>query len=136
MFISFFPNPRAFFTSAAIWGLIAVLAWFFFFRDFGAYLGLPNPAADAPPIIGIQSFWSAPFIWFYIYFALVVVIFGLVWRQISPHPWFNWSMWGSALIIFVTYFQVQVSVAINAWYGPFYDLVQASVAQYAPNTCI
>lgn len=31
MFISFFPNPRAFFTSAAIWGLVAVLAWFFFF---------------------------------------------------------------------------------------------------------
>jgi peptide/bleomycin uptake transporter len=41
-------------------------------------------------------------------------------------------MWGSALIIFVTYFQVQVSVAINAWYGPFYDLVQASVAQTRP----
>jgi len=31
----------------------------------------------------------------------------------------------SALILFTSYFQVQVSVAINSWYGPFYDLVQA-----------
>ena len=47
----------------------------------------------------------------------------------APHPWFNWSILGSALIIFVTYFQVQVSVAINDWYGPFYDLIQAALVQ-------
>jgi peptide/bleomycin uptake transporter len=34
----------------------------------------------------------------------------------------------------VTYFQVQVSVAINAWYGPFYDLIQAALAKTAPVT--
>ena len=132
MFTSFFPSPRAFFTSAAVWGLIAVLAWFFFFKEFGANLGLPNPAEGTPPVIGIQSFWSPPFIWFYIYFAFVVVTFGAAWRMISKHPWFNWSVWGSALLVFVTYFQVQVSVAINAWYGPFYDLVQASVSKSRP----
>ena len=48
MFVSFFPNPRLFFSSAAIWGLIAVLAWFFFFKDFGANIGLPRAAEDAP----------------------------------------------------------------------------------------
>jgi peptide/bleomycin uptake transporter len=39
---------------------------------------------------------------------------------------------GSALIIFTTYYQVEVSVAINAWYGPFYDLIQASVSKSRP----
>ncbi len=132
MFRSFFPNPRYFFGSAALWGLIAVLFWFFVAKGAGGIIGLANPPAEVAPIIGIQGFWSAAFIWFYLYFACVVLAFGLVWRTVSPHPWFNWSVWGSALIVFVTYFQVQVSVAINAWYGPFYDLIQASVAKSRP----
>ena len=36
---------------------------------------------------------------------------------------------GSALILFATYFQVQVSVAINSWFGPFYDLIQAALSK-------
>jgi peptide/bleomycin uptake transporter len=32
------------------------------------------------------------------------------------------------LILFATYLQVEVSVAINNWYGPFYDLVQAALS--------
>ena len=39
---------------------------------------------------------------------------------------------GSALIIFNTYFSVQVSVAINAWYGPFYDMIQRGLARTDP----
>ena len=34
--------------------------------------------------------------------------------------------------MFTSYFQVQVSVAINGWYGPFYDLVQAALSKSAP----
>ena len=134
MFVSFFPNPRLFFSSAAAWGLIAVLAWFFFFKDFGTNIGLPNPADGTPPIIGVQVFWSAPFIWFYIYYTAIVAIFALAWRFLSPSPWFFWSVLGSALIIFVTYFQVQVSVAINNWYGPFYDMIQAALSKSRPVT--
>ena len=37
-------------------------------------------------------------------------------------------MLGSALILFTTYLQVEVSVAVNNWYGPFYDLVQAALS--------
>ena len=33
------------------------------------------------------------------------------------------------LILFTTYFQVEVSVAINDWYGPFYDLIQAALGK-------
>ena len=32
--------------------------------------------------------------------------------------------WGSALLIYLSYTSVQVSVVINAWYGPFYDDIQ------------
>src|SRR4030095_9308837 len=46
----------------------------------------------------------------------------------------RWSVLGTALIIFNTYFSVQVSVAINAWYGPFYDLIQQALAKTAPAT--
>jgi peptide/bleomycin uptake transporter len=38
------------------------------------------------------------------------------------------------LILFTSYFQVQVSVAINSWYGPFYDLVQAALSKSRPVT--
>jgi peptide/bleomycin uptake transporter len=134
MFVSFFPAPRAFFWSAAIWSLVAVLAWFFFFKDFGANIGLPNPPADAPPIIGVSVFWSQRFIWFYMYFASALAIFAAYWYRTAPHPWFEWSVLGTALIIFSTYFQVQVSVAINDWYGPFYDLIQAALAKSRPVT--
>jgi peptide/bleomycin uptake transporter len=129
MFVSFFPRPNLFFASAAIWALVAVLGWFFLFKDFGAFIGLPNPAADAPPVIGVQVFWSASFIWFYLYYAVIALLFAAAWHFVSPHPWERWSILGAALIIFVTYFQVQVSVAINNWYGPFYDMVQAALSK-------
>ncbi len=132
MFKSFFPSPKLFFWSAALWGLAAILFWFFVAKNAGGIIGLPNPPEDAPKIIGVSVFWSAPFVWFYIYYASLVAIFAGFWRWFWPQPWFMWSVLGSALIIFVTYFQVEVSVAINAWYGPFYDLIQASVSQKQP----
>ncbi len=127
MFVSFFPNPRPFFWSAAAWSLIAVLAWFFFFRDFGAVIGLPNPPVDAPPIISAYRFISPPYLWFYVYFAGAFLIFAGVWKSLSPLRWFNWSVGGSAIIVFVTYFLVQVSVTINDWFGQYFDLVQKAL---------
>ena len=35
-----------------------------------------------------------------------------------------WSILGSSLILFSTYFGVQVSVAINNWRRPFFDAIQ------------
>ncbi|MFN4141628.1 peptide antibiotic transporter SbmA [Aestuariivirga sp.] len=134
MFVSFFPSPRPFFTSAALWTLFVVLFWFLAAKDLGYLVWLENPPADAPPVIGISVFWTKPFLWFYLYYALSVGIFAGVWRVLSPQPWFAWSVLGSALIVFVVYFQVQVSVAINGWYGPFWDLVQAAVSKARPVT--
>jgi peptide/bleomycin uptake transporter len=127
MFKSFFPNPKLFFTSAGLWGLFAVLLWFFSASSWGQYIGLPDPAAGTPEIIGAQVLVSAPHIWFDIYFAAFVAIFAAVWYKLSPHPWFVWSVLGTALLVFVTYFQVQISVAINSWYGGYFDLIQKAL---------
>lgn len=129
MFVSFFPQPRLFFGSAVLWSLAMVLFWYFGGEGLGAVFGLPSDPPDAAPIIGVSSFWSPPFLWFYIYFWVGAFLFYAFWRVYSPHRWQAWSVLGSALIIFITYFQVQVSVAINNWYGPFWDLVQGILAK-------
>jgi len=134
LFVSFFPQPKLFFLSAIAWTAVAVAAWYVFGADAGAWFGLPPLAENAPPIIGVSIFWSPAFLWFYVYFAIVVAIFAAFWMVYAPHPWALWSILGSALILFTTYFQVQVSVAINAWYGPFYDFIQAALSQSRPVT--
>lgn len=134
MFVSFFPTPRAFFWSAAIWTILAVLLWYGAAQYAGGLIGLENPPEGAPPVIGVPVFWSKPFLWFYIYYGVTVGLFAGIWRWLSPHPWFSWAVLGSALIIFIVYFLVQVSVAVNAWYGPFYDLVQAALSKSRPVT--
>ncbi|MDR3472285.1 MAG: peptide antibiotic transporter SbmA [Devosia sp.] len=126
MFVSFFPRPRLFFLSVAAWIVIAVALWYLAGKDWGAIIGLGAPQ-DQSPVIGVSIFWSKPFLWFYLYYWGVVALFAAAWRLYAPHPWARWSVWGSALIVFMTYLQVQVSVAINTWYGPFYDLVQAAL---------
>ena len=132
MFVSFFPSPRLFFWSAAIWSLVAIAVWYLGASEAGSLIGLHNPPADATPVIGVSEFWSASFVWFYIYFAIFVAAFYAFWHSFAPHPWQAWSILGTALIVFTTYFQVQVSVAINNWYGPFYDLIQAALAKTKP----
>jgi peptide/bleomycin uptake transporter len=132
VFVSFFAQPRPFFWSALLWTIAAVIIWYAGGDRLGALIGLPEPPPGTPPIIGVSAFWSPPFLWFYIYYAIAVAIFYAAWQVFAPHPWANWSILGSALIIFATYFQVQVSVAINNWYGPFYDLIQAALSKSRP----
>ena len=128
MFVSFFPNPRLFFSSAAIWSFVCVIVWLALGgNSWGAAIGLPPLADGQKHIIGVSRFWSAPFLWFYIYYILCVGIFATFWRLFSPHPWQIWSIWGTAFIIFNAYFLVQSSVAINDWYGPFYDQIQKAL---------
>ncbi len=134
MFVSFFPQPKQFFLSAIGWSVVVVLFWFFVGEDMGAWFGLPPADPEAPPIIGIASFWSKPFLWFYLYFATAVLLFYSFWSRYSPHPWQNWSILGSSLILFITYFQVQVSVAVNNWYGPFWDYVQGIMSKTLTTT--
>lgn len=132
MFVSFFPNPRVFFWSAALWTAIAIVAWYSFGEQLGTTLGLISHQEQSAPIIGVSVFWSDSFLWFYLYFWAAAAIFAAFWMIYAPHPWARWSILGSALIAFATYFQVQVSVAINDWYGPFYDMIQAALSKSRP----
>lgn len=127
MFVSFFPRPKAFFLSAALWALVLVLSWFFGGEELGAVFGMGPAAAGADPIIGVDVFWSAPFLWFYLYFWVGILLFYLFWAWYAPHPWQNWSVLGSGLILFITNFSVQVQIAVNNWRGPFYDMIQQAL---------
>ena len=129
VFVSFFPRPRLFVVSLALWIALSVMLWNLGGNAWGAYLGLPPDHSGQPPIIGVSIFWSKPMLWFYGYYWAAVTLFAAFWGLYAPHPWTRWSIWGSALILFSTYLQVRVSVAINAWYGPFYDLVQMALAR-------
>ncbi len=40
--------------------------------------------------------------------------------------WALWAFGGLAVILVSLFFQVQMSVRLNTWYGDFYDLLQAS----------
>jgi peptide/bleomycin uptake transporter len=135
MFVSFFPRPLVFAVSAVLWGAVAIGVWYTFGPQLGESLGF-HFQASGEKIVGAAVFWSSEFLWFYLYFAAGVALFASVWMLLSPHLWSRWSILGSALILFTSYFQVQVSVAINDWYGPFYDLVQTALSKSAPVTLL
>ncbi len=127
MFRSFFPNPRLFFASVLAWSVIATAIWYAGGNGWGALVGLGVSPADAAPVIGLGHFVTPEFLWFYVYYGVAVALFAAVWFLAAPHPWQRWSILGSALILFVTYFGVQISVAINNWRRPFFDTVQEAL---------
>ena len=43
--------------------------------------------------------------------------------------WMHWSILGSALILFATWYKVELDVKINEWFGRFYDLLQKAIAK-------
>ncbi|EJZ19782.1 peptide antibiotic transporter SbmA [Rhizobium sp. Pop5] len=129
MFHSFFPQPKSFFISLVVWTLISILGWYFLAAGLGASFGFaPVPEEQQP--IDLSFFLLPENIWFYSYFFLSALIFCGSWHLIARnHPWKLWSIWGSALIIFVTYFGVQITVVINNWRRPFGDLLQNALSK-------
>ena len=125
MFKSFFPHPKWFFSSLVLWFIINVGLWNFAGGSgWGSYLGFAQGYADAELPIGISRFWAPSFLWFYLWFFVATLLFALFWKWKSNNPWQRWSVWGSAFILFNIWFAVQVNVVVNAWYNPFYDLIQ------------
>jgi len=132
LFHSFFPQPKLFFSSLALWTLFCVIFWYSFAKDAGASFGLPPLAPDVQPPVGLGYFVTTDNIWFYLYFLVSVLIFGGFWQwRAKDHPWTTWSIWGSAFIIFTTYFGVLVSLAINNWRRPFGDTLMGA---FQPNS--
>ena len=130
----FFPKPKQFFSSLVIWTFLVVLFWYFGGKEFGTNFGFVFLDEGTPPVIGLGHFTTPDFQWFYIYFAIITAIFYFFWNYYSPHKWQVWSILGSAFILFITYYQVQVAVAVNNWYRPFYDAIQNALSQESTTT--
>ncbi len=127
MFKSFFPNPKWFFISVVIWAIVSSFIWYSFNTDIGNFFGLD--LNEPEPTIGLGHFVTDSFLLFYGYYLVSIGIFAAFWFKTSPHQWQIWSILGSALILFSTYFSVQVSVAINNWRRPFFDSVQNALSE-------
>ncbi len=122
MFKSFFPNPKLFFLSVVAYSAVCSFIWYGFNDRIGALLGFDLSPQE--PVIGLGHFVTDSFLLFYLYYFTCTALFALFWFRVARHPWQWWSIVGSALILFSTYYSVQVSVAINNWRRPFFDLVQ------------
>ena len=135
MFHSFFPNPKLFFLSFLIWSITAVIVWFFTGSELGSTLSIGGLVGygflpDAEGLEATQS--AAETFWFYQYLIFCYMAFMCFWYFRSPHKWARWSIFGSGAIIFITWFQVQLDVMINKWFGSFYDMIQKALAE--PNS--
>lgn len=133
MFKSFFPNPKWFFGSFIVWFFINIALWYSGGSEWGTIIGLPENYHQAELPIGVSRFWSPSFIWFYLWFFISSCVFSLAWKVKSSNPWQPWSVWGTALILFNIWFGVQMSVVVNAWYSPFYDLIQKMLSSGGGN---
>ncbi|MDC3108131.1 peptide antibiotic transporter SbmA [Paracoccaceae bacterium] len=126
MFESFFPRPKLFLISLLIWVLVVVSFYYLFGPNLASYLGF-DLAGDRQTVIGLGYFVTPDFLWFDVYYMVATLIFYFFWSYYSPHKWQRWSILGSSLLILMAYLTVQVSVVINAWYGPFYNDVQKAL---------
>ncbi|MCY0965065.1 peptide antibiotic transporter SbmA [Parathalassolituus penaei] len=133
MFVSFFMRPGWFFLSFALWALLCIGGWYGYFADQGATfsIGVSFPQAlaatadEAAQAAFATAQSEASEFWFYQYMLVGYAVFVGVWLWLArDQRWSRWSIAGSALIVFITWFQVQVSVMLNEWYGGFYDLIQ------------
>ncbi len=129
MFKSFFPSPKLFFLSVVVYAAICSAVWYVFKEPIGAMLGFDLESEKT--VIGLGHFVTDSFLLFYLYYFSCVAIFAAFWFKVARHPWQLWSIIGSSLILFSTYFSVQVSVAINNWRRPFFDLIQNALGSSA-----
>jgi peptide/bleomycin uptake transporter len=133
MFSSFFPNPKFFFPAVVLWTALSMALWYGAARDLGPQLsvggliGFAYPPANADgAAVAVET---ARNIWLYQYMLASGAIFvGLV-GWLLPHRWFRWSVGVSALIVFLIWFNVQLDVMINNWFGTFYNMVQQALAK-------
>ena len=127
MFESFFPKPKLFLLSLILWVAFVIGIYYTFGQSIGEAVGFNFSKEGAPTVIGLGYFITPEFLWFDLYYILSTLIFFGFWTFYSPHKWQVWSILGSSVLILMAYLTVQVSVVINAWYGPFYDDVQKAL---------
>src|SRR3990167_4939415 len=133
MFSSFFPNPKLFFPAAILWTALIMALWYGIGRDLGPQLslgglmGFAYPPADADgAAVAVET---ARNIWLYQYMISTGAVFVALVGWLLPHRWFRWSVGVSAIIIFFIWFQVQLDVMINNWFGTFYNMIQQALGK-------
>ncbi len=129
MFNSFFPRPRWFFLSAFGWFLLSLAAWYGFAESMMDQLSLFKPDELTTGDAAQSTFLTAEKSWVYQYIVLSVVLFCLAWAFLGRSRWYVWSVVGTAVIVVVTYFSVQITVWLNEWYRAFYDLIQRALSE-------
>ncbi|MFK7901596.1 MAG: peptide antibiotic transporter SbmA [Nitratireductor sp.] len=129
MFHTFFPTPKLFFGSAILWTVAAILLWY---SGIGT-AALPMDWANSLAPTAIEGerppFLTGDKIWTYLYIFICGVVFAAAWGFIEKSKWYLWSVVGSTIIILATYYNVQISVFLNDWYGGFYDLLQKALSE-------
>ncbi len=128
MFQSFFPRPKVFFLSAVAWFFVTLAIWYGFADSLAPTLSLmrealPTIEGERPPFLNPDK------VWVYQYIVLVTALFCAAWFFIDRNRWYWWAVCGSAVILLVSYFQVQLGVWLNNWYGDFYDLIQLALSE-------
>ncbi len=141
MFISFFPNPKQFFWSAVTWAAFCILLWYMYAKGWGGALslgglvgfGLPEPLVSDADEVAQAAFSAAQeraqSFWVWQYMIAAYLAFVAFWMRSASHKWARWSVAGSALIVFVAWFLVQLDVMINQWFGDFYNLIQKALSE-------
>ena len=127
MFESFFPKPKLFLVTLLLWLAFTIGIYYSIGQSIAEFIGFNFSPEDSKTVIGLGYFITPEFLWFDLYYILSTLIFYYFWASYSPHKWQVWSILGSSVLILMAYLTVQVSVVINAWYGPFYDDVQKAL---------
>ncbi len=106
MFVSFFPRPKLFFSSALLWTILAVLGWYEGGAKLGGMVGFPSAAPDAAPSLARASS-------------------GLrrSYGSISISQWWRWRF-----TLFGLASPASMAALVDPWFGshPVYDLFQCS----------
>ncbi|HFB2047780.1 MAG: peptide antibiotic transporter SbmA [Hyphomicrobiaceae bacterium] len=141
MFHSFFPKPMLFFSSFAVWAIFCVILWFTAGNTWGPELSIGNLFGYVYPELIVNGAnneaqhtylaaqKSALNFWYYQYLVVSFLLFTGFWMRFTSHKWNSWSVAGSSLIVFVTWFQVQIDVMINEWFGRFYNTIQQALSK-------
>ena len=127
MFESFFPKPKLFLVTLILWLAFTIGIYYSIGQSIAEFIGFNFSPDDTQTVIGLGYFITPEFLWFDLYYILSTLIFYYFWANYSPHKWQVWSILGSSVLILMAYLTVQVSVVINAWYGPFYDDIQKAL---------
>ena len=112
-----------------------MVVWFVSGNELGAVLSIGGIFGFGFPVEteGVEAVQSAAeTFWLYQYMIFCYMAFMCFWFFRSSHQWARWSVFGSGAIIFITWFQVQLDVMINKWFGTFYDMIQNALAE--PNS--